>query len=58
MTSEHTLYDDLSFLFANMIKTFNFLFVTLLSLIKVKLLPGTYGSLATVKKSLEIISSW
>ena len=31
-----------------MIKTFNFLFVTMLGLGKVKFIPGTFGSLATV----------
>ena len=31
-----------------MIKTFNFLFVTMFSLGKVKYIPGTFGSFATV----------
>ena len=31
-----------------MIKTFNFLFVTMLGLGKVKFIPGTFGSFATV----------
>ena len=31
-----------------MIKTFNSLFVTMLGLGKVKIIPGTFGSLATI----------
>ena len=31
-----------------MIKTFNFLFVTMLGIGKIKMIPGTFGSLATI----------